>query len=288
MYLIRACTPAGLLAGARLERAIRCLAVVLALAQGFIIGAALPETQLIGTETIGLPVTVALACAATVLLLIWLGDLVTRYGIGPGMPLIIATPLLAHLPGIVWLTIAQHRHGAMTDQAMAALLAAIFVTVLASTIVARARYRLPDDPRGRPLSLTLIPAGIAAAICVMTLGVGLDHLVLALIRRHDPDFTGSPLIKLYVEPIVFLLAAHTFGPLLQRPAGGVDAGQIRQLTIVLGAFGGALLAPFVALPDFVMQELLKLHSPITGGEVILLALVMLACLEHVETEVERR
>jgi preprotein translocase subunit SecY len=233
-----------------------------------------------------------------VLLLVWLGDLISRHGIGPGIPLIIATPVLAALPRSASVTFEAWHIGAMTDKAMAGLLAAIVATVLSTVFVSRARYRLPIGPVGdesaRPLFLTLIPAGIVAPLCVMTAGYALDRMALTLIRLLDPHFSGSRLVVFVPGILVFLMATNVFGPLMRDPAalahavrrggGEFTPAQIRRLTMVLGAIGGALLALFVELPDIVAQELLRQRSLISGSQLIIVALVMLACLERVEAE----
>lgn len=291
LNVIQRSMPRQIFEGPRLERAVRCLTLVLALLQGFLIGTALHSIEL-GSDVS--PITIALALAASQLFLVWLGDLVTRHGIGFGMPLIVATPLLAALPDHVWQSFEVLQTGAVAAPIMVVLLAAIAATVFATVFFAGARYNLPVTDAGnagtRPLYLTLTPAGIAAAICGAIAPASMDRAVLSLIGLVDPYLADTrlvgTLIAVVVSPLLLLSAMTCFGPPVRgRSAQGSADAEIRHLTLVLSAAGGALLAPFVAVPDIVAL-IIQTRSPISGSQLMLLTFVALACLRRV-TEQER-
>lgn len=308
VHLIHACMKfTGASVAGRLERAVRYLALALALVQGFIFGTALNHGGFVDDGAIAFRLTTALGLAVNVLFLIWLGDKITRHGIGHGIPLIIATPLMAALPGNAWKSFEMMRFGAASGADIVALLTVITATALATAFVARARYRLPVFPFGdggaRHLTLELVPAGFIAALCASMAAHVLNRHAPQLIQHFDPAFatfaSRSGIVTLVLSPLVLLAAMMVFDPMVRDPAdlaealrrsGGTIAGlapgqpaaaRIQRLTLVLSALGGVLLALLLGLPDIVAIAL-HLRTPVTGGQLMLITLVMLACLERVD------
>ncbi len=286
---------------ARLERMVRYLTLPFALLQGIAIGVALGQFHAAGRSFVAdnataLPLTTGITCAAAVFFLIWLGDKITRHGIGHGLLLLVAAPILAALPDHVSQLMEALRMGVATSEPMLGLMAALIATALATTLVVRARYRLPiQDAGDGAIGLSLIPSGILAALCVTIVTHFLTQEARLLVRSSYPGFTDFPismaLVALALCPIVFVAAAIVFGLVLQDPAdlaeaiqhkGGRDSDApmvtfLWRKAVLASAMGGVILALFLELPELVALGL-GLPTPMTGNQVILVMIIGLASL----------
>lgn len=291
----------------RPERAIRCLTLVLALLQGIVLGGVIDKLggtghPIVAEGAMAFPLIAGLSCAANVFFLIWLGDKISRHGIGFGLPLLIAAPILTALPQYVgWLT-EMLRAGATNDNQMLALMTALIATVFATTLVAGARYLLPVRHSGNgsihEAGLSLIPGGILAPLCTVMVMRFLTQEAEMVARAFDPSFAGFPvnmgLVALLLCPVAFAVSAIAFGPVMHDPADLAEAVQrddgtlpdipigawiatsVQRKAIIASAIGGSILALFVELPELVAMAL-GVRTPITGSQLMLVALVALAC-----------
>lgn len=248
---------------ARLRRWARGAALVLALIQAVGIANALDQVPRLVLEP-GLlfrATTVATLVGATALL-IWLGDEITRRGIGSGFWLLLSAPLLAGLPGAVGTAAALTRSGQMSLSGW--LAAATFVAAGTAALVALDRARSPMLPDGR--LAVLWPPILASSATGW-----LFALVTALVDRRADDGSGlwggawqpAYLAGLAVLVVVFsILQARgaTAGPDVDRH------GAMR----LAAAVGGVLAVICVA------GELLKSVFPITVNGVWLIIFVTIA------------
>ena len=81
-----------------------------------------------------------LSLAGCSLFLVWLGERIDEFGIGYGVPLIVASGILVSMPRGLASIVDQWRLGAFGLPAVVILLAAVAATAFAVFFIERARY----------------------------------------------------------------------------------------------------------------------------------------------------
>jgi preprotein translocase subunit SecY len=221
---------------------------------------------------------VATLVAATALL-VWLAALISRYGVGSGVWILLLAPYLAGLPGLALPVYEAVHLGIMSVAALVAVLAYVVIALATVAALGRtlARSAIPlDRTLIWPLYIAIIPAGVLV-IAPWFFPVGpIRDTAAALLSR------GTPLHLAALAVIVILTSLAQWRRVEPQPAvaetswppvEGVGASLIVPTVLTLAAItvvpeflttqlglpmliDGRLMTPIVAVA-LAMQDLLR-------------------------------
>jgi preprotein translocase subunit SecY len=299
----------------RLNDHVRCTALAIALLQGYAVATEIDHLQTLrgisATADTGLlfRLPAALSLAAGSLFLVWLGEQITEFGIGFGVPLIIASGFVTKVPEGLASVFDLWSHAAIPGAAIVVLLAAVSAVILATIVIQRVRYIVPvRSPSGREgcdivggearrWELGFNPAGIIPLLCTSAFvsGIGLHASPPArnwTLWLDDWAAHGGP-TYLALHFLFIIFAAVVFALLLGDstatadelkrscvfipgiPPGEATADHLRRVSTRLAALGGTALAAMALGPEIVSSAI-RLPGFLDGTGLMTVAMVTLA------------
>ncbi len=172
----------------QLNQYMRYLTVPLAVIQSFAVIALVRQlsvqstgTDLIGNPSLGQWAFIIVTMVAGSMFLMWLGELISEYGIGNGISLIIAAGIVSSLPGVVSQQVALLQGDASQAIKVAVLAVVALITVAIVVLVNEAQRNIPISYARRQaaasqhnsvdthLPLRLITAGVIPVIFALAL-----------------------------------------------------------------------------------------------------------------------
>jgi preprotein translocase subunit SecY len=231
----------------RLGAIVLSMALLLTAVQAFGITRALEDIRHLivapGTEfRLGIMTTLVAATA----LLWWLAELISRHGLGNGIWLLLVTPYLAELPGLVWAAAAMLQERTMSAGGLLApaafALAAIAVIVWLGRALSEGGMALD-----RLLILPVLLAAFAASLLTVLLGM----LPPGLLQQR-----GLALLRLGGAPYIAALAVLTFLiALAQWPRARLPSATAGPAASWLVIPTALVLAALMAVPEIIAVRL---------------------------------
>lgn len=181
----------------QLNQYMRYLTVPLAVVQSFAVIAVVRQisqqstgTDLIGNPSIGQWAFLILTMVAGSMLLMWLGELISEYGIGNGISIIIAAGIVASLPGVVTqqLTLLQ---GDASQGLKVGLLGVVgLITVFVVVLVNEAQRNIPILYARRSAALAGYNS-VDTHLPLRLITAGVIPVIFALALLSVPTFLGQ-------------------------------------------------------------------------------------------------
>ncbi len=235
----------------------------------------------------------ALTLLAGTMLLMWLGEQITRHGICDGIWLIVAADTIAELPRWLDVIVDPQLAGSINTTALAVLAAALVLLIAAVVTISTARRTIPLEEKssGEPSALhvkldnvTILPAAMSSVlISVPTTFWGIDSLSSPFSRG---TWSWLAAYALLIVITTFLATALRASPramarrlsreglavhgVPQSDISGYLDHLMTRLTIVAA---GYMLAVF-ALPEL-LSTLLKVPVYVGGTSFLIVTLAML-------------
>jgi preprotein translocase subunit SecY len=258
--------------------------------------------MLVGEPSLWLGVTVILALTAGSLFVMWLGELITEYGLGNGSSLIIMAGIIAQMPGSMQSILQQQ------DEPYNAILTLIGIwvaIVLVVVFVQKGERRVPIQyarlTRGRrvyggqrhylPLKINMagvMPIIFASAIFIIP-GVVFNVLGLERVAAVFSDTDGFVHVTLYVVLVFFF--CFFWNNLMFRPEeiadnlrehgsfipgirpGAKTAAYLKDILTRITLAGAVFLAFLAVLPNFITGNIPGLSGQLAyflGGTSVLI------------------
>ncbi len=304
----------------------RLLTIPLSLLQGIAFLSLLVNQGVLAPMSPFLTIVNVLLVAAGSMLLMWIGELITEFGIGNGVSLIIFAGIVARVPGGV----SQALFTASTANIPAYLgfaiiaLAAIFFVVMVSEAERSIPIAYARQVRGAALAggaatylpIRLLQAGVVPIIFALSL-ILLPQMVinglsllgirgLAAVSAWYSAFTANPweyggVYFVLVVLFTYLYTSITFEPHrvadnLQKSGAfvpGVRPGKETEKYIASVVnrvtFPGALFLGAIAVVPFVVQGITGISAILVGGTALLIAVtVLLDLIRKVDAQLSLR
>lgn len=301
----------------------RWLALAVAVVQGIGVAALLHHDQigilrlnLLAHSTLPWMAMMVLTLVAGSVLVTWLADLISRYGIGPGVPVLLLISVVSGIPPQIQALLAAHQFVLLTLLGLGVVGLCVVVTAGSlgerRLLVGDDHYPLPGSAAAhtylpiRPLQAGIVPVLFASYfLSAVPSVIG----ILPPAPRHllAPWFAAATtwpsiaLLAMLVLAWSYVYAAVAFSPLetsedlarngqyLSSYAPGPPT--ILAIADALGPitiFGGIVLAILAVLPDVVAR--LDPHMPlaVTAIPVLISTLVVLDLRRHVRARASRQ
>jgi len=283
----------------------RLATVPIALVQSIFIwfGVFLNQPDLFDSDPgVGLAVVVILALTAGSIFVMWLGELITEYGLGNGSSLIIMANIIAHMPGSLSSIVKQQ------DEPYNAILTLVGIwvaIVLVVVFVQKGERRVPIQyarlARGRrvyggqrhylPLKINMagvMPIIFASAVFIIP-GVLFKAVGLARLSQVFSDTDGFVYVTLYVVLVFFF--CFFWNNLMFRPEeiadnlrehgsfipgirpGAKTAAYLKDILTRITLAGAVFLAFLAVLPNFITGNIPGLSGQLAyflGGTSVLI------------------
>lgn len=304
----------------------RMLTVPLAVLQGVAFMTLLERQSILIAPTPLLFATDVMLVAGGSMLLMWIGELITEFGIGNGVSLIIFAGIVAHLPGGISQALfaaSSANIPAYLGFAVVAVLAIFFVTLVSeaerSIPIAYARQVRGGAMAGGAatyLPIRLLQAGVIPIIFALSLlllpqmaitalsALGVKNLASA--SAAYTAFSGNPFAYgavYFVLVVVFtyLYTSITFEPHrvadnLQKSGAfvpgvrpGIETEKYIGNVVNRVTLPGALFLATIAVVPFIVQGLTGVSSVLVGGTALLIAVtVLLDLIRKIDAQISLR
>jgi len=278
----------------RIDVYIRYTTLGFALFQGFAVASAIERIGGGGLPVVNEPgpfflLVATLSLAGSSLFLVWLGEQISEFGIGYGVPLIIASGILVGLPRGIVNIVDLWRHEMYWQNGIVILLAAVAATTFAALFIERARYFIQiQSPRWQEAGSTiegettryelgLNPAGIIPLLCLLVSGTVLSPNAnskfggwalwfSSWVEHHGPIYlalniglfmlTAIVLGRTAVDPMASAARLQQRGLFILGIRPGQDtADYVGRVSTRLSLPGGTALCALALLPGLVMAGL---------------------------------
>ena len=225
----------GLIGDTRATRYRLYLTTVFAGFQAYGIALALAsQRSIVATPGVGFVIGIVATLVASTLLLIWLGDQITRRGLGNGIWLLIAAEFVGEMPGIAIAAAELLRSGAMPSSELALSLLCVVAIVALIILVELARRHIPLERKNRTPEAPASPATLALSLDRVNIlpSIFTASIMVFLVYPADyfagtsPLFTlGSPAFLAVYAPL-FILLTFLITALVASP--GIEADRLRK------------------------------------------------------------
>lgn len=304
----------------------RMITVPLAVLQGVAFMTLLERQAILIAPTPILFATDVMLVAAGSMLLMWIGELITEFGIGNGVSLIIFAGIVARIPGGISQALFSATSAnipAYVGFAVIAVLAIFFVTLVSeaerSIPIAYARQVRGGAMAGGAatyLPIRLLQAGVIPIIFALSLlllpqmaitalsAIGVKHLEGA--SAWYTAFSANPFVygAVYFVLVVlftYLYTSITFEPHrvaenLQKSGAfvpgvrpGIETEKYVGAVVNRVTLPGALFLATIAVVPFIVQGLTGISSILVGGTALLIAVtVLLDLIRKIDAQISLR
>lgn len=177
----------------RINQYTRFLAVPLAVVQSVSVLVLLNTQHLIQTQAPLAIVTMILTMVAGSMMLMWLGELVTLYGIGNGISMVLFAGIVGQLP----VAIAQFVSATNTDQYFSfAIIAVVFLLVIACMVVVNEAIRKVNVQYAKRVRGSRLYGGQTTHLPLKINTAGVLPIIFAVSIMLVPSFAGRLLASL--------------------------------------------------------------------------------------------